>query len=153
MVFLRGSQGVSELSVIAPGGCPSSHCLTALTEKTLTCQSSSNARSLAQGCSPQPESYSPNYVQCTCSCCLSLASSIILIHFLIYFPVAASEGVRGNKHEKKGKTSVISCQTVTMLFNNYHSHRCAKTPKDTRSELIHIALKSDCAEVKTRLRY
>lgn len=30
-----------------------------------------------------------------------------------------------------------SCQTVTMLFNKYHSHRCAKTPSDIWSDLIH----------------
>lgn len=47
--FLRASCGVSELGVIAPGGCPSSHCLT-LIQKTLACQHSSTSRSPAQSC-------------------------------------------------------------------------------------------------------
>lgn len=120
--FLRGLRGVSELSLIAPGGCPSSHCLTALTQKTLICQNSSAPRWSAQSCHPQPKSYYPNHVQCTFSCCLSLASSITLIHFLIHFPVADSERVRGSKHEKKGKTSVKKEQEKSLEDRHWHNN-------------------------------
>lgn len=46
-----------------------------------------------------------------------------------------------------------SCQTVTMLFNKYHSHRCAKTTSDIWSDLIHHPEMTDCKELKTMLRY
>lgn len=65
--FLRASCGVSELGVSAPRGCPSlpycinrkDPCMSAFFYLKVTCSELSSS------------TYSPNYIQCIISCCLS----------------------------------------------------------------------------------